>query len=413
MAISATISLFTLLLLIAFSGLLLSYGLSRALLSVPTFGHSLCRISRRGSWVLLIMLTPLTDWLYQTADITHTVSSVAIGITGVFLSATAQYQASHRLLDAEGGKIFLRMVLTPLNYGVLAALIIHLRVNQVYWFSLPPGSHISRYGYVAAGILCVVLIVIAYWLTRFRDGVVIENCKIVLNEITDLGKRNNSSAACVSLAIGIPCALWVAVYGQDSLSACIELTLRVKSLALGAPILAVDDSIWRHFGWSLLEVSLGTAIAMCFATLLEMYSRRNHAFELWIVRVISPTYVLTVLLPCFFLGYRQPPANIWFSVQIISLLTFYPIFETFLGFRDARWICCRLLALEKSLGYAFIGMLLGESIHASYGIGLAMSITGATSETITSLAIALFVTTGFMIIARIIRWLVLRECSLR
>jgi hypothetical protein len=56
-------------------------------------------------------------------------------------------------------------------------------------------------------------------------------------------------------------------------------------------------------------------------------------------------------------------------------------------------------------------MLLGESIHASYGVGLAMSITGATSETIMGLAIALFVTTGFIIIARIIRWLVLRECS--
>lgn len=396
--INLMITLFGPLLFTASGGLLLGYLLSRMGVGFPRFGRSLWHVSRVGTWVPVLMLMPLTDWLYENSHVTHRFSSVTIGIVGVMLCVSYHYRASCLLPDADNRKTLVCMSRAALIYAVLVSLVIHLRIDSHYWFSLPPGSEIAHYGYIAAAVLAVVLLVIDYGLTPSPDEMINETRKLVQHDIRKVEKGADSNIILVGLMFGISFALWVAVFGWESVALSIQVIQRLKALVLGAPILTVDDSIWKHFGMSLLAVVAGTSVAIVFATLGERFCRKSRDVQSGIVRLLAPTHVMTILLPCFLLSHSHPGANIWFSVQVISLLTFFPIFEIFLCFRETRGLCKVLLALDRSIGYGFVGMLVGESIHASYGVGLAITITGATSEAITSLAIAIVLVTGFIIL---------------
>ena len=374
-----------------------------------SFGRSLRHLCRVSSWIPLIAFWPLIFWLQQTTKVSLFLLAVTIGIVAVTLCVMYQRLLARSALDSDNTTSLIFVTRAAIVHGLLVSLIIHLGLHSHYWFSLPPGSANAQYGYVAAGALAILLIVIDTLLFQRRADLIKNGRQVLMYDLKDLEQTDLFNSIVTGSAIGI--ILTLLIFLGDGITTPMLVVLRLKDVILGAPVIGeLGGSIWRHLCVSLLAIVLGTIIASCIAALSELFCRKILNVQVVICRIFGLTYVMTILVPCFLLAYRTSTADIWFSVEVIALILFFPFFETFLSFNECTWFCRFLLALDKGLGYGFVGMLLSESIHSSEGVGLAITIATATQQLVNGVAIVTFVLAVFVILAQTIRWLLRREC---
>jgi NitT/TauT family transport system permease protein len=179
-----------------------------------------------------------------------------------------------------------------------------------------------------------------------------------------------------------------------------------SAIAQSAARWVEDGSLWNDLFVSGTEFGIGFALAIVagipFGILLGWYRLFNYVFEPFVLALNSTPRVALVPLLIIWFG-----IGIWSKVAIIFLGAFFPLVlnsysavrtmdETLLraarSFGANDWHIFRTIALPSSvpfilaglrvgLGHALVGVVIGELVAATAGIGYEMAIAGATFQT--------------------------------
>ncbi len=188
----------------------------------------------------------------------------------------------------------------------------------------------------------------------------------------------------------------------------------IKPLFVSAPsrifkalmAMIADGSIWRDLGVSGMEFGLGYGLAVIvgipLGILMGWYRRFNAVLDPFVSALYATPRIALVPLIIIWFGIDLPA-----KVAIIFLSTVFPILvSTITGVRtiDRDFIKVArsfgasdrqlfmtvalpssvpmlLTGLRLGLGHALIGIVVGEMLGASAGIGYMMSVAGATFQT--------------------------------
>lgn len=180
-----------------------------------------------------------------------------------------------------------------------------------------------------------------------------------------------------------------------------------------------DGSIWNDLFVSGTEFAIGFALAILlgipFGILLGWYRTFNYIFEPFVYALNSTPRVALVPLLIIWFG-----IGLWSKVAIVFLGAFFPlVLNAYAGVRTMDeqllraahsfgandWEIFRTIALPSSvpfvlaglrvgLGHALIGIVIGELVAATAGIGYEMAIAGATFQT-ARLFVGILMITGF------------------
>lgn len=192
-----------------------------------------------------------------------------------------------------------------------------------------------------------------------------------------------------------------------------------SSIALSAVRWVQDGSLWNDLYVSGTEFGIGFVLAIVigipFGILLGWYRLFNYIFEPFVLALNSTPRVALVPLLIIWFG-----IGIWSKVAIVFLGAFFPLVlnsysavrtmdETLLraanSFGANDWNIFRTIALPSSvpfilaglrvgLGHALVGIVIGELVAATAGIGYEMAIAGATFQT-PRLFVGILMITGF------------------
>lgn len=163
--------------------------------------------------------------------------------------------------------------------------------------------------------------------------------------------------------------------------------------------------IWSDIRMSLLEIFAGITwaglfgapmVAWCCAT-----SWRKQGGALLALGFISPIVL-------------YDPALIWLGIRfirrafVISCFAYFPMVQAFWSYRHLSSLSRVLLAIEESLPYAFVGMLVAE-IASVEGIGFNIMVTSVTKQLPKAFAATFLVFGLLVVISSVLRWAVKRE----
>jgi ABC-type nitrate/sulfonate/bicarbonate transport system permease component len=131
-----------------------------------------------------------------------------------------------------------------------------------------------------------------------------------------------------------------------------------------------DVTIWHDLKLSLVEVISGLFLGGLAGILVESGMRRNAAVYRLVSRVLPLTYLVPLAFPVLllYLGVLQVTSH---TIAVVAALSFYPFTQAFWGLRKVGRL--RLLfAVDDALPFAFVAMLVGETMNATGGLGFLM-----------------------------------------
>ncbi len=192
-----------------------------------------------------------------------------------------------------------------------------------------------------------------------------------------------------------------------------------SAIARSALEWVAEGSIWNDLYVSGTEFAIGFALAIIigipFGILLGWYRTFNYVFEPFVFALNATPRVALVPLLIIWFG-----IGLWSKVAIVFLGAFFPLVlnahaavrtmeETLLraarSFGANDWQIFRTITLPSSvpfvlaglrvgLGHALVGIVIGELVAATAGVGYEMAIAGATFQT-ARLFVGILMITGF------------------
>ncbi len=192
-----------------------------------------------------------------------------------------------------------------------------------------------------------------------------------------------------------------------------------SAIARSAAEWVAEGSIWNDLYVSGTEFAIGFALAIVvgipFGILLGWYRTFNYIFEPFVFALNATPRVALVPLLIIWFG-----IGLWSKVAIVFLGAFFPLVlnayaavrtmeETLLraarSFGANDWKIFRTITLPSSvpfvlaglrvgLGHALVGIVIGELVAATAGVGYEMAIAGATFQT-ARLFVGILMITGF------------------
>lgn len=179
-----------------------------------------------------------------------------------------------------------------------------------------------------------------------------------------------------------------------------------SAIARSAVEWVAEGSIWNDLYVSGMEFAIGFALAIVigipFGILLGWYRTFNYIFEPFVFALNATPRVALVPLLIIWFG-----IGLWSKVAIVFLGAFFPlVLNAYAGVRTMEesllraarsfgandWQIFRTITLPSSvpfvlaglrvgLGHALVGIVIGELVAATAGIGYEMAIAGATFQT--------------------------------
>jgi ABC-type nitrate/sulfonate/bicarbonate transport system permease component len=179
-----------------------------------------------------------------------------------------------------------------------------------------------------------------------------------------------------------------------------------SAIARSAVDWVAEGSIWNDLYVSGMEFVIGFALAIVigipFGILLGWYRTFNYIFEPFVFALNATPRVALVPLLIIWFG-----IGLWSKVAIVFLGAFFPlVLNAYAGVRTTEetllraarsfgandWQIFRTITLPSSvpfvlaglrvgLGHALVGIVIGELVAATAGIGYEMAIAGATFQT--------------------------------
>jgi hypothetical protein len=179
-------------------------------------------------------------------------------------------------------------------------------------------------------------------------------------------------------------------------SALNVLKAAISLLTKGGSAPAVKEAIWGDIAVSLLEIFIGLGVAgvaaiLLYRGLVKCAGIRNPVFAFLPLTYVTPI----VFLPfAFELGLAK---GFWLVTATVSCFSFFPFVRVVWGLRTWSEQLKILLAVVETLPYAFVAMLVGDTINSFAGLGFAIIMVQTDSTSITEAAAILFIT--FVVLA--------------
>ncbi len=186
-----------------------------------------------------------------------------------------------------------------------------------------------------------------------------------------------------------------------------QLPSLFRSTLVLSPLL--EGTIWRHLGVSLLEVCGGLIAAGGAASLVVRGMSMNSTFKTWMNLLLPLTYVAPMVLPLFVIYWFQL-AGVWQSTAGVAFLSFFPFVQVLWGLRDRPPLFRVLIAAAEALPFAFVAMIVGETLNAVAGLGFLILVAHTLSQTATALAVALLTFAVLTGLSSTLLWIA-KRCS--
>ncbi|MEX0805616.1 MAG: hypothetical protein WD688_20210 [Candidatus Binatia bacterium] len=241
----------------------------------------------------------------------------------------------------------------------------------------------------------VLFLVVVNWVYQSGLGNTVASRKSDLDR--ELHWRNERSTATAGLVVVLFFVLWELLSGVGAVQVSFIGLLK----AWAALIVKADT--WRNIGVSLAEILSGLMLNALVTFALYATFSSSTLFGRVLVRMASLTFVAPiVLLPIWLYSFASLSFILWIPSCVV-VFCFYPFVQAFWATREQPLYSRFLLAAEDALPYAFSAMIYGQAMHATAGLGFAMVIAGATSQTEIGLAVFLITFSLFVLLTLITR----------
>jgi ABC-type nitrate/sulfonate/bicarbonate transport system permease component len=351
---------------------------------------------RIGYWLPLFVGWALPVWALSEESLPMTVSVViGIGLVTVSLAACYYYLTARLTLTFTLQENRLFFVRATLLQSLLVSLVsqVWLRPYGWNWFLL------SEPGGVAVGYttLALILIVIAVFqfVTKFSFTKTTENCRAAMsNEFKNI---NSKSLLLSALLILLFFVVW-------QLAAALDRK--------GNIVAPLEPMIWINLGISLFELILGVSLSVSISVLTTRTMSTNPFFRESAFQWLPFTAVTSLLSPLLIIYWVPQFAVPWATITSVASMSYFSIVQILWGLGKQPLKCRLLLAMYEAMPFAFLGLLFGETMAATAGLGFFVTIASNIGRPVVErLAGAMVIVILFVFLSATIGTLGKRKCT--
>jgi ABC-type nitrate/sulfonate/bicarbonate transport system permease component len=140
-----------------------------------------------------------------------------------------------------------------------------------------------------------------------------------------------------------------------------------------------QNQLGNDFYESLREIAMGIAVSGVIGVILIAVIDRIGGAKRILDVIIQATQIAPLALLLDLMLLRVGGFEYW-SAICVAVFVFYPIVTVFYGLRTEPLLRRLLLAVDAALPYAAAGIVYGEAMQATAGLGFVMVVAGATRE---------------------------------
>jgi ABC-type nitrate/sulfonate/bicarbonate transport system permease component len=252
-----------------------------------------------------------------------------------------------------------------------------LSVQSELWMVYPGSGHTVNYAVMFS---LVLFLIVVKWVYRSSLDYTAGVRKAIL--LGELSNRNQASLWGAMLLVLLCLVAWQLLGMVEYLQVSPVSVFRVFSL------LVSEAHIWNDVRVSLLEIFGGLVIGGGVALIISMGLSRSVIFRNLMLPLLPLTYVVPiVLLPAW--SFQLGLIFSKWTTACVAFLSFFPFVQAFWGLRDQPLLLRILLAVDDALPYAFIAIVYGEAMYATAGLGFAVVVEAAASQSDKTLAVFL------------------------
>jgi ABC-type nitrate/sulfonate/bicarbonate transport system permease component len=277
--------------------------------------------------------------------------------------------------------------------AIYVSVVLALSAWMQSWINWPLQPVVHFFVFIALALFLLAV----NWI--YRSGLV--DIAVSLEENLDekLHRQNGGSFA----AIGSLAVLFFVLWELLSEIGVVQVSLIEVSKAVA--VLIVNADMWINIGVSLAEILSGLMFNALVTLALYATTSNSNLLGRVFVRMVPTTFVARiVLLPIWLhmLAHKSLNFIFWIPSSVV-VFCFYPFIQAFWVTRDQPLFSRLLFAMETALPYAFTGMIYGEMMNATAGLGFAMVSAGAGAQTSVGLAVFLITFSLFVLLTLITR----------
>jgi len=339
------------------------------------------RFLRIGQWAPFLLWWPLAELLLllpPNQPIPRYFLVWTIAVPAVALTACYHYLCTRFTLGLEWRKAISEVARVTILQGLFISLMLVLLVWPQFWMVYPWSGRSASYAMLFS---VGVFLIIVKWVYRssldYTGGV---RKAILLGE---LSSRNQASLWGVMLLV------LLCLVGWQLLSATGYLRVSPASVFNAFSLLISGADIWKDMRVSLFEIFGGLIISGGIALVISTGLSRSSLKTL-MLPLLPLTYVVPIVVPPALLGSFVINLRNW-STVCVAVLSFFPFMQGLWGLRDQPLLCRILLAVDDALPFAFVGIVYGEAMAATAGLGFWMVV--ATAKNPTAEPVATFIVT--------------------
>jgi ABC-type nitrate/sulfonate/bicarbonate transport system permease component len=401
--------------LISFAPAVVFGGLAGLILGISCapfsfLAHSMIRFLGVAQWLPFLLTWALPIWPPQGRfGIVSWLLILLVNVSAVALSASYRYLIMRSLLKREWRTTRFDLGRYTALKGLFISLIaqIWLSPDGWDWFDMMSPDGANRGAAVLIILLSLVFLINVIFRADFED-IASNTVAVIENE----RRTFNTLSAWGAFFLGCLCLI-VWIYSRNFLYNYLFLSYPLNVVARLLTILkpsAVDvingsESIWSASTFSLAVLSGGLAVGVGLAFVVAKSQFNNSVVKRCAIYIIPFTYVVPILFSLFWVIWLGITPQSLRTGLGVALLSFYPAVEVLWGSVNYPIRSRLTLAAAEALPFAFVALIVGDTIFSTHGLSLLMFMGRVKSETlVSSAAVAFFITAIFLVITILLRW---------
>jgi ABC-type nitrate/sulfonate/bicarbonate transport system permease component len=350
------------------AGFLIGVAIAKLLSPLPLFARGVARFLRIVRW------TPFLLWFVLAVSIAGSPRGYWIFLYGALAVAlTPCYKllalsplnlsTSERLRSVFNASLF---------QGMLIAVYLIMVAAVDLWMGAYPGAIFIGHK-VFFVLACVILLL--NWLSRETfESAAADHGKVLLAELKNENWQSLATAFGIIVAFFSLWQLLEMLGDHDGV-----LYTSPANIAAAFLKMMPDNQLGNDFYVSVSEMAMGIAASGVIAVILiSVIDRIGGAKRILDVMIQATQIAPLALLPDLML-LRVGGFEYW-SAICVAVFVFYPIVTVFYGLRAEPFLVRMTLAVDAALPYAAAGIVYGEAMQATAGLGFVMVVAGATRE---------------------------------
>lgn len=370
----------------------------------PTLSGFVFSYMRNLKWLPYILGWSVLDaWGLATPDAisvwNYYLLASLLSTMAVALSVCYEYTSLLAVTSLSSRQLRSSITRHVIYQALLISLIFYVRIDPWSWFSTHT-SHLIPYGHLVWLTLVLVMLPLSR-LPSFRFEHTAElRASVIRKEVAERNLKNLLiSFVFIIFGVLVWEVLSIQAYWPSVVSPKEALTALYDLLFRGRPVVHKTDFIWNDIAISLFEcfsgLAVGGAIALLTYKLLDRIPHVRAAF----LSYFPAFYVLPVVSTVLILEWT-PVTRPWHTALGLSFLIIFPFMQILEGFKNLSHTSSKILfALYEAFPFAVVGMIFGEALNATAGLGFLIIALGATVKTKETIAVCFVTWTIFLCIS--------------